>query len=209
MEISQIITFTLIAALLVISPGPNSLLIVKNVSYSGKKAGFANIAGFVAAFYLHGAFSIFGISVLLTQSAQAFSIVKLLGAIYLCWVGLKALWSAWFSKRPTQVLSAQTTKKALINSFTEGFLTNALNPKVSLFYLAIFPQFIPISGSLANAFILVFIHTLINITWFSGMVFVVARLKNLSGTDLYKRVLNTAIGVMFLGFSASLAKFKN
>lgn len=91
---SEILTFSFVAALLVMSPGPNSVLIAKTVPTSGRTAGFANVAGFVTAFYLHGAMSVLGISILLMQSALAFSIVKYLGAAYLCWIGLKALMAA-------------------------------------------------------------------------------------------------------------------
>jgi len=73
---SEIVTFVLVASLLVMSPGPNGVLIAKTVPTSGRGAGFANVAGFVAAFHLHGALSILGISILLVQSATAFTIVK-------------------------------------------------------------------------------------------------------------------------------------
>ena len=72
MDINNIMTFVAVATLLVVSPGPNGFLIAKTVPLSGQKAGFANIWGFVAAFYVHGTLSIFGISMLLVQSAQAF-----------------------------------------------------------------------------------------------------------------------------------------
>jgi len=78
----------------VISPGPNGVLIAKTVPTSGRVAGLANVAGFVTAFYLHGALSILGISLILVQSAMAFAVVKYLGAAYLFWIGAKALYTA-------------------------------------------------------------------------------------------------------------------
>jgi len=90
MDFIQILSFTFIALLLVISPGPNGLLIAKTVPSQGKKAGFSNVLGFLAAFYLHGALSILGISVLLTKSAEVFLIVKVVGALYLSWIGVKS-----------------------------------------------------------------------------------------------------------------------
>ena len=74
MDFVQIMAFTFVALLLVVSPGPNGLLIAKTVPISGKKAGFANVAGFLSAFYIHGSLSLLGISVLLTKSAEAFFI---------------------------------------------------------------------------------------------------------------------------------------
>lgn len=87
---SEVAAFMLATTLLVVSPGPNGVLIAKTVPTSGREAGFANIAGFFLAFYVHGTLSIIGISVILLQSAIAFAIVKYLGAIYLCWIGLKS-----------------------------------------------------------------------------------------------------------------------
>ena len=91
MDWTQLATFTFVAALLVMSPGPNGVLVAKTVPLSGRTAGFANVAGFVSAFYLHGILSILGLSALLAQSATIFFIVKMLGAAYLLWIGLKAL----------------------------------------------------------------------------------------------------------------------
>jgi hypothetical protein len=68
MSIAEILSFAFVTALLIISPGPNGILIAKTVPASGRGAGFANIAGFVAAFYVHGTLSICGISLLLAQS---------------------------------------------------------------------------------------------------------------------------------------------
>ena len=100
MELQTILTFVAVAALLVISPGPNGFLIAKTVPMFGRNAAFANISGFVAAFYVHGTLSIFGVSLLLVQSAQAFMVFKLLGAAYLIWIGIKALRSAFKQGQP-------------------------------------------------------------------------------------------------------------
>ena len=72
MTMSEILTFAVVASLPVMSPGPNDVLVAKTVPTSGRPAGFANVAGFVTAFYLHGTMAIFGISVILVHSAAAF-----------------------------------------------------------------------------------------------------------------------------------------
>lgn len=96
---SEVVTFVFVASLLVMSPGPNGVLIAKTVPTSGRSAGFANVAGFVTAFYIHGALSILGVSIILVQSALAFTIVKYLGAAYLCWIGIKALYSVYWHRK--------------------------------------------------------------------------------------------------------------
>lgn len=209
MSWSEIITFTIVASFLVVSPGPNGVLIAKTVPTSGRSAGFANVAGFVAAFYLHGALAVLGISVILVQSATAFAIVKYLGAGYLCWIGIKALCAALRSdERPTDVAPAKR-KRALTTAFVEGLLTNALNPKVSMFYLAAFPQFITVGETTAaSSFLLVFIHSMLNAVWFGTMVILFSSLTKVARSGSFQRWLKGVTGVVFIGFGLKLASFR-
>ena len=190
------------------SPGPNGLLIAKTVPLSGKAAGYANIAGFVAAFYLHGALSILGISLVLTRSAELFFIVKILGAAYLCWLGVTALWSAWVKKESAPRAIPPQSRRTLGKAFLEGFLTNALNPKVSMFYLAAFPQFISASDPAGAAIFLVFIHSAINLIWFSAMVFLFSQLAGAARSQAFQNFLKTATGFVFIGFGVKLASIR-
>lgn len=204
----DILTFAFVATLLVISPGPNGVLIAKTVPASGRSAGLANVAGFLVAFYLHVALAILGISILLVQSAMAFTIVKFLGAAYLCWIGVKALVSAFKGINP-QTVSPAKRQRTLIKAFGEGFLTNALNPKVSMFYLAAFPQFITVGESSAAAsFMLVVILSLINAAWFGAMVLLLDRFVAVASSARMQRWIKGVTGVVFIGFGAKLASYR-
>lgn len=205
----DILTFVFVASLLVMSPGPNGVLIAKTVPTSGRTAGLCNIAGFVAAFYLHGTLSILGISIILVQSATAFMIVKYLGAAYLCWIGITALWGAWTDQETTKCISLSGRPRTLRGAFVEGFLTNALNPKVSLFYLAAFPQFItPVETSVSASFLLVFLHSMVNAVWFSAMVILLTRLTIVARHRRFQRWLKCVTGVVFVGFGVKLARYQ-
>ncbi|KZB72590.1 MULTISPECIES: LysE family translocator [Thalassospira] len=209
MDWSQVLSFALVASLLVMSPGPNGVLVAKTVPTSGRLAGMANVAGFVTAFYLHGTLSILGISVILVQSAQAFMIVKFLGAAYLCWIGFKALRDAWRGVKTVGAVSPAKRKRTLINAYGEGFLTNALNPKTSMFYLAAFPQFIPVGeGAVTSAFMLVCLHGAINAVWFGAMVMLMARLTRLAGSGRFQRALKATTGAVFIAFGVKLAALR-
>lgn len=209
MDAATLLSFTVIAALLVMSPGPNGVLIAKTVPTSGPSAGFANVAGFVTAFYLHGALSVLGISLILVQSAQAFLIVKMLGAAYLFWIGAKALYDAWKGVPATQKVTPARRQRTLMKAFLEGFLTNALNPKVSMFYLAAFPQFISQAhGAVGASFTMVFIHSMLNLVWFSAMVLLFARMTGAAQNHRFQRWLKGLTGAVFIGFGAKLATLK-
>lgn len=208
MEFTSLLAFIAVATLLVISPGPNGVLIAKTVPAAGVRSGFANVWGFVAAFYLHGTLSIFGISVVLLQSAQAFTLFKLVGAAYLCWIGLKALFDAWQQKTPLTSGSEapkKNEKKSLSYYFSEGFLTNALNPKVSMFYLAAFPQFITLEHGAISAYTLITAHALINFFWFSAMILMLGKLKTLGQNQRFNQWLKSITGFVFIGFGLKLA----
>lgn len=209
MTLNDIATFIVVASLLVMSPGPNGVLIAKTVPTSGKGAGLANVAGFVVAFYVHGALAILGISVILVQSATAFTIIKYLGAAYLIWIGLRALVAAWKGAQAPQQVAPARRQRTLAKAFIEGFLTNALNPKVSMFYLAAFPQFISLGeASPSSAFLLVFIHSMINALWFGPMVLLFARLTRATGGARVQRLIKAVTGVVFVGFGAQLATYR-
>jgi threonine/homoserine/homoserine lactone efflux protein len=104
-----------------------------------------------------------------------------------------------------QAIKVSTKKKA----FLEGFLTNALNPKVSMFYLAAFPQFIPIGSEISMAYVLVSLHVVIAVVWFSSMVFLLSRLTSLSASASFGRWLKSITGIVFIGFGATLASLEN
>ncbi|MEW2913758.1 LysE family transporter [Leisingera sp. JC11] len=206
---SEIAAFAFVAALLVMSPGPNGFLIAKTVPASGRAAGFANIAGFVAAFFLHGALSILGLSIILVKSATAFAVLKYLGAAYLCWIGIKALIAAFKGVAPAARITPAKRRRTQARAFGEGFLTNALNPKVSMFYLAAFPQFITAGETpAASAFLLVALHAAIAALWFGMMVLLFTRLTAAAGSGSFQRWLKGVTGVVFIGFGLKLASFR-
>ena len=206
MGINTILTFIAVAALLVISPGPNGLLIAKTVPISGRKAGFANIWGFVVAFYIHGTLSVFGISILLVKSSQAFFIFKMLGAAYLIFLGVKSIINA-FQKSPVQpkVTTGNNQVVSLRVAFSEGLITNVLNPKVSMFYLAAFPQFMSNTESALSAYTLVTAHSIVNFLWFTMVILVLSKVKKVTNNTRLKTCLNSITGTVFIAFGSKLA----
>jgi threonine/homoserine/homoserine lactone efflux protein len=208
--LATLLAFAAMAALLIISPGPNGVLIAKTVPTSGRAAGFANIAGFCVAFFVHGTFAIFGLSVLLLQSAHLFTIVKFAGAAYLVWIGLKALYDAWRGL-PTALAEVKPARRrrTLAKAFGEGFLTNALNPKVAMFYIAAFPQFVPPDAvSPLAAYLLVVVHACLNMAWFGPMVLLFERLSGAVRSGRVQRAVKALTGMVFVGFGIKLATLR-
>jgi len=212
---NEILTFSLVALLLVISPGPNAVLIIKTVSAKGKTAAFFNILGLTVATFFHGALSILGLSALLLQSAELFLAVKVIGAVYLLFIGLKAIFQTF---RKSSSISAENntdeklldkTNRSMHTFFIEGFLTQILNPKVSMFYLAAFPQFVSFEQpSSVNAFLLVAIHAAIIFLWFSGLTKTISKIKFTTKMPSLGKWIQRISGIVMVYFAGLLLSHK-
>ncbi len=123
--------------LLILSPGPDILFVITQGIMSGKKAGFTTALGLAAGNIVHTVLAVFGIAVIFKNSMLAFTIFKIFGACYLVYLSLKIL--LHFNEGITVEKKGDVKKQ---NLFIRGFVMNALNPKVALFYLAFLPQFI-------------------------------------------------------------------
>ena len=212
MDIYTIFTFFLIISLMVMSPGPNGALLLKTVPVSGKKHGYVNVMGVVAAFYLHGTLSVFGLSAIIVSSAHLFFIVKLIGVIYLGYLGIKAIISAFNQPNSSTIAilqKAEHSTKKISSCFWEGLLTNLLNPKVSIFYLAAFPQFINFqSNAVISSYTLVSIHALFAAIWFSVIVFLIGKSTSFLKSPRKHILLQSVTGTVLLWFSYRIAIVK-
>lgn len=212
MELQAVGTFTLMIVLLTIMPGPNGALLLKTVPQNGHRAGLLNLAGIVSAFFVHGAFSIIGLSALILSTSHAFFTVKVLGAFYLLYLGIMSLWQAFFAK-PSSVKTKGITKKNVFLTnrrfFLEGFLTNLLNPKASMFYLAVFPQFVSIEGNpIFESLILVGIHSIVVVIWFSFIIIALGKITSTLSSTNFKKIVQGATGSLMLWFGYRLLTYQ-
>lgn len=208
MSFELLISFSFIVILGAMLPGPNWLLITTNAVTYGKKTAFITILGTLTAFYAHGLFSIIGISALIFSSAKAFSILKLAGVIYLAYLGISLLFQA-FNERKTDAASKVNVKmssKPNHHAYSQGLITNLLNPKVSMFYLALFPQFLTGTSSIiATTIFLVSIQVLIVGIWYSSVVIVTLKIGG-KGSPKILRCVKGIMGAMMLYFGFNLAQ---
>lgn len=203
--------FILAGLLLNMTPGPDMLYIAGRTASQGFRSGLAAVMGINAGCLVHTFAAAIGLSAILTASAEAFLIVKLVGAAYLVYVGISLL-LVKKSHRSTLEISSALPSKTIRQAFWQGFLTNVLNPKVALFFLAFLPQFIAAdSTSKPAAFVLlgiIFICNSLFITiGFAALVAKVqtqasARLRHSSCIALW---LNRCCGALFIAIGVNLA----
>lgn len=206
MNLDIILTFTMISVLLVVSPGPNGVLILKTVPMHGKKSAMNNVLGIFTATYLHGALSFFGLSAIILSSAQLFMIIKVIGALYLLFLGIKSFYT--LLKKDKNIKDSiqngiKTEKnKSQTFSFVEGFLTQILNPKVSMFYLAAFPQLIDFKNAVfMDIFLLTSIHATTMLVWFTLFIILLGKSSKAFESKVIKDIVQGLTGTVFIYFS--------
>lgn len=131
--------FILSAIILNITPGSDTLYILGRTLSQGKNAGLVSVLGIVTGAMGHTLFAVAGLSIILMQSALAFTIVKWAGAAYLIYLGLRSLFS---KSAGNEMVDSSGSRSMLRKIYWQGLATNLLNPKVAFFYLAYLPQFI-------------------------------------------------------------------
>ena len=130
----------------------------------------------------------------------------MLGAAYLIFLGVKSIINA-FQKSPVQpkVTTGNNQIISLRVAFSEGLITNVLNPKVSMFYLAAFPQFMSNTESALSAYTLVAAHSIVNFLWFTMVIMVLSKVKKVTNNTRLKTWLNSITGTVFIAFGSKLA----
>ena len=197
--------------LLNVTPGPDTAYIVGRSVAQGRSAGLVSALGISAGCCVHALACAFGLTALLAASATAFTVIKLVGAVYLIYLGARLLLasrSAPQQEAPGRPPRVSDARKPLAQLFVQGFWTNVLNPKVVLFFVSFFPQFVSAdSDGKALAFLflgLVFVamSTVWNsfVAWIAGSV-----TKRLGGKPSVKKWLDRVVGSAFVGLGLKLA----
>lgn len=213
MDFQTVGAFTLMVLLLTVMPGPNTALIIRTISQDGRRGGVLNLAGIVSGFYIHGIFSILGLSALILKTSQAFFVLKLLGSFYLLYLGATSLWRVFHLKHSsTEIIKTENNKHVIRDNkklFLEGFLTNLLNPKASMFYLAVFPQFIDLEGNPAlESLILVVIHSIVVVIWFTFVIIALGKIARTLTSMKFQRIVQGATGALLLLFGFRLLTYQ-
>ncbi len=207
-DIQQLPLFVLAGLLLNITPGADMALVLRSSAAQGWRAGAAAALGISAGCWVHIAAAALGVSALLAGSPAAFVALQWLGAAYLVWLGIGLLRS-----RPPPAGNPPEAARAaaLRRLFVQGFLTNALNPKVALFFLAFVPQFIQAQPAHpAAAFVLLGSVFVVNSTLVNLLIAAAAAAlrQRLAGQARWQRLgpwLNRGVGALFVALGLKLA----
>ncbi|MEW9700896.1 LysE family translocator [Paenibacillus sp. SI8] len=198
--------FLLTGILLNLIPGADTMYIVGRSVSQGRNAGVYSVFGIVSGSIIHTLLVAFGLSIILTKSLILFNIIKIIGVVYLIYLGIRML----LDKSNANFHASDSSKQSILNIYIQGLLTSLTNPKVSLFFIAFLPQFVDTRASGPIPFmILGFTFTLTGLLWclfiacFSSFM-----TKKIRSSQRIGNYLNKITGIIFIGMGLKLLQTK-
>ncbi|GAB2516812.1 LysE family translocator [Nocardia heshunensis] len=208
LSLTEILTLAGVIVLGSMSPGPDFLIVLRNSVVSGRRAGVASAGGIAVGVFVWALVTAVGVAGLLAASAEAYTAVKLIGAIYLAFIGIRALLAARRGDyRPDP--EAAANRRATPVAFRQGLLTNLLNPKCAVFFIALVPQFLPAHPSALGTLELAVVCTVANLLWFVTLAFGVGALRQVFTRRRVRRALDAAMGTFMVGLGLRIAMESN
>jgi threonine/homoserine/homoserine lactone efflux protein len=193
----QLAPFVVLAVVIVVTPGVDMALVTKNALLYGRRAALASAFGVNVGIALWTIAATVGLAALVQASAEVFAFVKLAGAVYLIYLGIQALRHAG-RRADLAALPAVTARTA----FRQGLISNALNPKIAVFFTSLLPQF---GSTLPQLLALGALFNLFGIVWLSAYALAAARAGDTLRRPRVRAVLDYLSGVVLVGLGVRLA----
>ncbi|MCO4799647.1 MAG: LysE family translocator [Colwelliaceae bacterium] len=175
MEFHLWLSLAFICVMGALSPGPSLAVVVKNTLFGGSKQGYATAISHGFGVALYAALTALGIGVVIVKSPILFSFIQYAGAAFLVYLGIKALMSKKQSIDLNETPSAEKENVQAINGWRDGFLIAFLNPKLAIFFLALFSQFVDANASYQQKIIMVSTVGIIDTLWYLIVAFMFSR----------------------------------
>jgi threonine/homoserine/homoserine lactone efflux protein len=196
-----------VAVILIVTPGPDTALIIRQALRGGARAASRSAAGVGAGSSVWALASVLGVAVLLESSAAAFTVLKLAGAAYLIYLGARSLISSFGATAdaaPDSALQRGAPRRAS-SAFTQGLLNNLLNPKAGAVFVTVMPQFIQPHDSLLRLVLMVACFDFLVVVWLCAYGYVVSRAGRSRIGVRVRRSLERVTGVVMIALGARLA----
>ncbi len=205
MTLSQaLLGFTLLAVVVTVTPGLDTVLVLRQALRGGRRTAFAAAAGICLGALLWGLAAAAGVAALFVASATAYAVLRWAGVVFLLYLAWGYLRSAWRGGHPRTELAAGGADSAR-EAFAKGLLTDLLNPKMAVFYLTVLPLFLPsghapvlVGGLLAG------VHALVAFAWFTVITLGAHAVRGFLTSRRGARAIDGAAGMAMLGFGLAL-----
>ena len=197
-EPSTLIAFATAVVAIVLSPGPDTMLILRYALTSGHKAGFAAVAGVQLGLILHTVLAVVGLSVIIASSPILFRGIAIAGAAYLAWLGIQS-----FRENNSVTLDGDRRPVSALKACRDAILTNVLNPKVILLFLALLPNFVVVGRDDVAAQLITLSAALIaiNVAWQAPLAWAAQRIRRWLLRPTVQRFISRISGCVLMGFA--------
>lgn len=193
------LAFALTATVIEITPGPNMAYLAALSLSQGMRAGFAAVIGIALGLLVYGVAAALGLGIIIDNSKFLYETLRWAGVIYLLWLG----WEAWASERETSPSVADNADERPWVAFRRGLITNLLNPKAAVFYVAVLPEFVRTgSGSVPmQTLVLSAVYVGIATAIHSAIVLLASRLHGTIDTGDKRRTIRRILAVLLVGIA--------
>ncbi|MFI9504846.1 LysE family translocator [Nocardia sp. NPDC052566] len=204
-------TYLVFVVLLVLAPGPDTAVILKNSLVGGRRGGVSTAAGIAVGNLIQGTAAALGVGALITRSQPVFDALRIIGAVYLCWLGIQAFRSA---RRASGTFGLDTAdgdpgvdlSGRAFRWWRQGFLSNVTNPKVMALYLSVLPQFLQDGhASTQAALVLAYTVGVLGLAWQLVIVAMIDRARRWIRRPRVRAALDAITGTALVGFGIGLA----
>ncbi|EJR61821.1 homoserine/Threonine efflux protein [Bacillus cereus VD115] len=208
--IENYLLFIIMSICLIILPGPDTAMATKNTLVAGKMGGVKTVFGTCVALLIHTLAAVIGLSALIVKSALLFSIFKYVGALYLIYIGIKALLAVKNKEGVNTNDVSINNDKEYTSCFRQGFLTNLLNPKIAVFFLTFLPQFLnPSHNTFIQLLVMGLTYLVLTVIWFAFYIFLIDKISAFMKKPKTQRYIQGLTGIVLIGFGIKLALEKN
>lgn len=206
----QTIAFLIAITVLTMVPGADTVMVTRNSLRGGFRDGALTSLGICCGLFVHAVISAGGLSLILLGSAKLFAAVKLVGAAYIIWLGLVSARSALRGPAADFAITTPGNGASVWRSLREGFLSNVLNPKTIIFYMAFLPQFMdPAGNAVLQAMAMAGVHFVIGMIWQCSLAAMLDKAKNLLTSGKARRIMDGLTASVLLGLGVRLALADN
>jgi threonine/homoserine/homoserine lactone efflux protein len=203
---SDIGAFIWISVIVIVTPGQDTALTIRNTLAGGRAAGVATAGGVAIGQAIWAIATSVGVAALIVASEPLFNAVRVAGAVYLFVLGARTLWAAVRGSVHTRSMTAAASGALEPAAFRQGLLSNLANPKMAVFFTSLLPQFAaPGSGSFLSLLPLGLAFCVMTLAWLTLYAFVVARVGDVLRRGWVRRALDAVLGVVFVGLGLRVA----
>ena len=202
---AHLLVFIGVAAIVIVVPGPDTAVVTKNVLVHGRRAAFGTSLGVSAGLSVWTLAAAIGVASLVRASAVAFTVLKLIGALYLVWLGLQALRAAGHADSGA-LRSANKPAMGALGGFRQGFLSDLANPKIGIFFTSLLPQFVDPGHPVLLPFLaLGAVFVLMTVVWLSAYCLIAARAAATLQRPRVRAAMDRFTGVVLIALGLRLA----